>query len=182
MIFSLLLFIILLAVGFMMGVLYKRTHTTASLLNPNPHIALKAFIWVFSLAIVITFALSYFTTKALTATEIPEENNMSYENLKSVMVFTINLSFFLLIVISNAYSQSLKKLAPMPYVLAFAFYCIFILKDAYYITDYYLMWQKTLQLIHEDLESFTKAAWTRCFAAMIVTTFNAGMVWWGLRK
>jgi uncharacterized protein YchJ len=98
------------------------------------------------------------------------------------MVFTINLSFFLLIVLSNAYSQSLKKLAPVPYILAFAFYCVFILKDAYYITDYYLMWQKTLQLIHEDIESFTRAAWTRCLTAMTVTAFNAGMIWWGLRK
>jgi len=180
--FSLIIYILIVATGFMMGYLYKETHTTSRLLSPNPDIALKIFVGVFVTAVVITFGLSYFTTKVLHSSGFQEVDKIRYNNLKSVMIFSINIFFFLLIILSNAYSQALKKFAPVPYVLVFSFYLLFILKDAYFITDYYLLWQKSLQLIKGDLPEHTQLAWAKCFLGLVVTSFNALMIWWGLRK
>lgn len=180
--FTSILFVILAAIGFMMGVLYKRAITSAQFLNPEPKRLLRWFLWIFWVGIVITFALSYFVPKALTSSSIPEENNIQYNNLKSLMIFSINLFFFVQVILANLYSQALKKIAPVPYVLAFCFYAVFILKDAYYITDYYMLWQKSMQLIHGEVPDFTSLAWTKCLLALIVTAFNSFMIWWGLRK
>jgi hypothetical protein len=166
----------------MMGFLYKKANSTAKLFNPDAKQALRIFIAVFVLAIGITFALSWFTTRALNSSTIPEEANIKYTNLKSVMVFSINFSFFLLVILSNVYSQALKKLEIFPYIFAIAFYILFILKDAYVISDYYIFWQKSMQLIHGEIPDFTQTALTKCFLGFAVTGFNAFMVWWGLRK
>lgn len=180
--FTIILFVLLAAIGFMMGVLYKRATTTAPVLNPEPKKLLRVFIWTFGVGIAITFALSYFAPKALNSSPIPEENNIQYNNLKSVMVFAINLFFFALLIMANLYSQALKRFAPLPYILAFFFYALFILEDAYYITDYYMLWQKSMQLIKGDIPDFTGLAWTKCLLALVVTCFNSIMIWWGLRK
>jgi hypothetical protein len=180
--FTLILFIILAAFGFMMGVLYKKAITSAQALNPQPQKLLRIFLWVFGIGVIVTFALSYFAPKVLTSTPIPEENNIHYNNLKSLMIFAINVFFFAQVIVANLYSQALKRLAPFPYVLAFCFYAVFILKDAYYITDYYILWQKSMQLIHGDVPDFTGLAWTKCLLALGVTAFNAVMIWWGVRK
>ncbi|MCW5909349.1 MAG: hypothetical protein KIS94_15900 [Chitinophagales bacterium] len=180
--FSVILFIILAAVGFMMGFLYKKVFTTSKLLNPEPAKTLKIFVWFFATALVVSLALSYFTSQALGASEIAEEADMRYQNLESTLTFTIHVFYFLMIVLANAYSQSLKKFAPLPYILALGFYALFILADAYYITDAYILWQKSMQLIRNDVPDYTGAAWSKCFMALLVTAFNSLMIWWGLRK
>jgi len=180
--FTLIIYIIIAAFGFMMGFLYKRANSTAKLFNPDAKQALRIFIAAFILAIGITFTLSWFTTRALYVTAIPEEANIKYTNLKSVMVFSVNFWFFVLVILANVYSQALKKLEIFPYIFAIAFYILFILKDAYFISDYYIFWQKSMQLIRGDIPDFTQTALTKCFLGFVVTGFNAFMVWWGLRK
>ncbi len=180
--FTLIIYILMVATGFMMGYLYKKANTTSRLLSPKPDKALKIFVAVLVTAVLITFGLSYFTTEVLHSSGLQEVDKIKYNNLKSVMIFAINISFFLLIILSNVYSQSLKKFAAVPYVLAFCFYMLFILKDAYVITDYYLLWQKSLQLIKGDIPEHTQLAWAKCFLGLVVTSFNALMIWWGLRK
>lgn len=180
--FTLIIYIITAAIGFIMAYLYKKSVTGSQFLHPEPKRALRWYLTVFVLAILTTFALSFFTARALVSSPIPEENNMQYINLKSVMVFSINISFFLLVLLANLYSQALRKIAIAPYLFAISFYVLFILKDAYFISDYYVLWQKSMQLIHGDIPDFTQTAWTKCLLALGVTAFNAIAIWWGLRK
>ncbi len=180
--FTLIIYILIAAIGFIMAFLYKRANTASQFLHPEPKKALRIYLSVFIVAIITTFILSWFTARALVSSPIPEEGNMQYNNLKSVMVFSINISFFLLVLLANLYSQALKRLAPAPYIFAICFYVLFILKDAYFISDYYILWQKSMQLIHGDIPDFTKTAWTKCCLGFGVTAFNAVAVWWGLRK
>ncbi len=180
--FSLITYILITAIGFMMGFLYKKTHTQSSFFNPDPKKSLKIFSWFLGGAIVVLLALSALATHSLKATPIPEEANMDYNNYHSVIVFVLNLSFLILVVLSNAYSQSLKKLAFVPYILAAAFYIMFILGDAYFVSDIYLMWQKSMQLINGELPDYTENALTKSFLGFSVTAFNAVMIWWSLRK
>lgn len=180
--FSVILFILLAAVGFMMGFLYKKVFTTSQLLNPEPAKTLNVFIGVFVTGLVVSLVLSYFASQALRASGIAEETDMRYQNLESTLTFVIHVFYFLMVVLANAYSQSLKKIAPLPYVLAFGFYVLFILADAYYITDAYILWQKSMQLIRHDIPDYTGAAWSKCFMALLATAFNSLIIWWGLKK
>jgi hypothetical protein len=180
--FSIIIYILVIAIGFMMGLLYKRTVTTAGFFNPNPAISLKIFTWVLAVGIVVTFGLSWYCLNSMKSTGIAEENNMIYTDSKSLMYFVLNLSFLLLIVSSNLYSQSLKKLAFAPYIFTFLFYAIFILKDAYYISSYHVIWLKSLKMLTGEMSDFTKTAWIKIIVGFTTTAFNAAMIWWGLRK
>ncbi|MFN8321608.1 MAG: hypothetical protein U0T74_03010 [Chitinophagales bacterium] len=180
--FSLIIYILIAAVGFMMGFLYKRATTNAQFFNPDPKKSLRNFLVLFAIAVIVTFGLSWLTQEALGSSNIPDEVSMKFQNTKSVMIFMINLFFFLLIVFSNLYSQSLKKVGSIPYLLTFGFYFVFVMKDAYFISDYYTVWQKSMQLLKGDLPDFHSVAWAKSGLALIVTFFNAVMIWWGFRK
>lgn len=183
--FSLITYILITAIGFMMGFLYKKTHTQSSFFNPDPKKSLKIFSWFLGGAVVVLLALSALATHSLKTTQIPGEAdiaNMDYNNYHSVIVFVLNLSFLILVVLSNAYSQSLKKLGFVPYIIAAGFYIMFILGDAYFVSDIYLMWQKSMQLIQGELPDYTENALIKSFLGFSVTAFNAVMIWWSLRK
>ncbi len=180
--FSLIIYLLIAAIGFMMGFIYKRTHTTAQFFYPDPKKAMRIFLIVFATATIITFGLSWFTTYSLTSTPIPEEGALKFWNTKSILIFSINLSFFLLVVFANAYSQALKKVAFIPYLLALGFYIVFVLADGYYISDYFALWQKSLQLFQGKLDDLHNTARMKCALASLVTAFNAFMIWWGMRK
>ena len=180
--FSLTIYILIAAVGFMMGFVYKKSITTAQFFNPDPKKALRIFMLVFVLAVVLTFFLSWYVLHVLSASTIPDEGSMQYQNTKSVMIFMMNLFFFALIILANVYSQSLKKVAFIPYLLALGFYFVFVVKDAYFISDYFVLWQKSLRLLQGDLPDFHSKGWMKTFLAFTVTSFNAGMIWWGFRK
>ena len=180
--FSLIIYIIIAAVGFTMVFLYKQTYTSAKILQPDPEKLKKVFTVVFVTAAIVTFALSWLTTYELQASNIPLESSIKYQNMKSVMIFSLNFSFLLMIILANAYSLSLKKLAVAPYLLIIAFYMVFVLKDAYIISDYFSLWQKSLKMLKGDLPDFHGTAWVKCWLGAGVTLFNVGLVWFGLRK
>jgi hypothetical protein len=166
----------------MMAFIYKRSHTSSSFFNPDPRKARRIFMILFAVATLVTLALSVFAPYSLHSTNIPEESMLKFHSTKSIMIFMINLFFFLLVVFSNAYSQALKKVALVPYLLAFGFYALFILADAYYIADYFSLWQKSLQLFQGNLADYQNTGWIKCGLAFAVTAFNAAVIWWGLRK
>jgi hypothetical protein len=118
----------------------------------------------------------------LSDTKIPDESSLKFQDTKSVMIFFLNLFFFALIILSNLHSQTLKKISVLPYIVSLAFYVGFVLNDAYYISDYFILWKKSLKLLKGDFEAFHLINWMKSLFALIVTAFNAGMIWWGLRK
>jgi anaerobic C4-dicarboxylate transporter len=167
----------------MMGYLYRKSYTTAQFFQVEPRRLLKIFLWVFGIAIVSTYAFSWLTVHALHDTTIPDDSSMKFKDSKSIMEFLLNFFFFALIVLANLYSQALKKIAWIPYLLALGFYAMFIIKDAYYISPYFDSWQQALKLLKEDLnDDFHSEAWIKNLLGLVVTAFNAFMIWWGLRK
>lgn len=180
--FSLIIYILIAAIGFMLGVLYKRAHTAASIFNPDPKTGLKLFSYTAAVVFVALSVLSFLKTYTLRNTAISEEANISYNNYHSTFYFILNISFLVLVVLADIYSQSLKKLSIIPYVIAFGIYAIFILADAYYVSDIYLMWQKSIQMVQGELPDYTENSHTKCMLGFGVTAFNAFMIWWGLRK
>ena len=180
--FSLIIYILIAAIGFMMGFLYKRSHTTSQFFNPDPKKAFRIFLLVLLGGTFINLLLSWLATYVLKSAEIPEDGNFKYHDTKSIMVFVINVFFFVLVVLANAYSQTVKKIAFVPYILALAFYMVFVLTDAYYISDYFAIWQKSLQLFQGNLTAVQDTARMKCILASLVTAFNVFMIWWGLRK
>jgi hypothetical protein len=180
--FSIIIYIIIAAVGFTMVFIYKQTNTTAQILKPDPEKLRKIFMIFFGVAAVVTFALSWLTTYELQSSNIPLESSIKYQNMKSVMIFALNFSFLVMMVLANAYSLSLKKLAIGPYLLTIAFYMIFVLKDAYIISDYFSLWQKSLKMLKGDLPDFHSTAWVKCWMGAAVTLFNVVLIWFGLRK
>lgn len=180
--FSLIIYILVAAIGFMMGFLYKKAYTSAQFFSISPQKTLRVFTTVFIVAMVTTFGLSWYTMHVLGDTQIPDDSSMKYYDAKSIMIFFINLYFLVLVVLSNLYSQTQKKLAFIPYLLTIGFYVTFILKDAYYISDYFSFWQQSLQILKGDIPDFHTTGWMKSGLAFLVTTFNAAMIWWGLRK
>jgi hypothetical protein len=180
--FSLIIYVLIAAIGFMMGYLYRKTHTTAQFFDIEPKKLLKIFIWVFGIAVVSTYAISWLAMHALGSTTIPDDSSMKFKDTKSIMIFLLNFFFFALIVLANFYSQALKKIAFIPYLLALGFYVAFILKDAYFISDYFALWQKSMKILKGDLPDFHSTAWMKSLLGFIVTSFNVLMIWWGLRK
>jgi len=180
--FSLIIYILIAAVGFTMVFLYKQTYTSAQILKPDPEKVKKVFTIVLGIAVVVTFALSWFTTYELQASNIPLEGSMKYQNMKSLMIFVLNFSFLIMMILADAYSLSLKKLAIAPFLLVIGYYAIFVLKDAYIISDYFSLWQKSLKMLKGDLPDFHSTAWIKCWLGAGVTLFNVALIWWGLRK
>ncbi|HWB64849.1 MAG TPA: hypothetical protein VG603_15135 [Chitinophagales bacterium] len=180
--FSLIIYILTVAVGFMMGFVYTQSTTSAGFLKPNPQRTLKLFLWFFAASVAITFTLSFFATYELHAGNAVLDSSMKFHNLKSIMLFVVNISLFALVVIANAYSLARKKLAIIPYLLIAAFYCLFILKDAYYMSDYFILWEKSLKLFKGELPDFHSTGWMKCWLGASVILFNALMVWWGMRQ
>jgi hypothetical protein len=180
--FSLIIYILTAAIGFMMGFVYKRTHTTSDFFNPDPKKAMRLFMILFSVAIIATLSLSLFAPYSLHTTTIPEEGMLKFNSTKSIMIFAINLFFLVLVVFANAYSQALKRIGFISYLLAFGYYALFVLADAYYITDYFTLWQRSLQVFQGNLADYQNTGWIKCGLAFMVTTFNAAIIWWGLRK
>jgi predicted signal transduction protein with EAL and GGDEF domain len=181
--FSVIIFILIAALGFIMSYLYRQTTTSAHFFKPDPRNAMKLFLVVFVTATLLILALSHLATYELTASNLAAENSEKYQNVKSVMIFMINLFFFLLVMLCDAYSLALKKLAIIPYLLTIGFYVLFTVKDAYFISDYYVFWQKSLELLKgQDLPDFHKTGWVKSLLGTAVTLFNAIVIWWGLRK
>lgn len=164
-----------------MGVVYRNSKTSAQFLKPDPKNAMKLFLSVFVTATLLALALSHLAIYELNTTSMPSVDAIKYQNVKSIMIFILNLFFFLLVILSNAYSLARKKLAIFPYVLTIGFYVLFIIKDAYYISDYYGLWQKSLLLMKGDLPDFHQTGLIKCWLGTAVTAFNALMVWWGMR-
>jgi formate-dependent nitrite reductase membrane component NrfD len=106
--FSLIIYLLIAAVGFMMAVLYKRTESTAAFFNPDPNRLLKSFTILFVVSLLLTFLASFFTMRALTHSQIPEEGNMQYNSMKELMYFVLNFFFLVLMINVNLYSQARK--------------------------------------------------------------------------
>jgi hypothetical protein len=166
-----------------MGYLYRQTKTSAQFFKPDPKNAMRLFLFVFITATLVILVLSHLATYELTSSDIASENSEKYKNVKSVMIFLINLFFFVLVMMCNAYSLSLKKLAIVPYLLTIGFYFIFTMKDAYFISDYYVFWQKSLALLKgQETPDFHRTGWVKSLLGTAVTLFNAVVTWWGVRK
>ena len=170
------------AIGFMMGVVYRQTNTSARIFKPDPKSVMKIFYWVLGIGTVVTFLLSWYAARQLDASSIPADDSVKFQNVKSVMIFMMNIFFFALVLLSNAYSLALKKLAALPYLLTIAFFVGFVMKDAYFVSDYYTLWQKSLKLLKGDLPDIHSTGWIKCWLGTSVTAFNAIMVWWGMRQ
>lgn len=180
--FTLFIYLLLVGVGTMMAILYKGTITSARFFNPDPKISLRIFTYSFVAAVFITFALSWYSTYILYKSDIPEEGNIHYQTFKTLTIFIINISFFLMMIFSNAYAQSLKRIAFVPYLLTLGFYTIFILRDAYVVSTYYYTWLEAVGLLPSEIPNFQQTAWYKCLLGMITTIYNAGIIWWSLRK
>jgi len=181
--FTLLLFLVIIGVGTMMAILYKGTTTTANLLNPDPKISLRVFILSFVIAMLTTYGLSWYATYSIYKSDLPEEGNINYQNLKTLTFFIINISYFLMMLFANAYAQSLKKIAAAPYLLTLSFYIAFILRDAYVVTPYYIEWAQNAELmLNNELSNYAETARYKCIIATFTTAYNAAAIWWSLRK
>jgi hypothetical protein len=136
------------------------------------------------IAVLLTLALSLLSANQLDTSQIPLESRIKYDGVKSIMVFVLNLSFFILIVLANIYSLSLKRVAIVPYLLVIAFYSGFVLADSYVITNYFELWQHSLRFFQGNLPDFHShdKAWVKCGLGTTVILLNTGMIWWGLRK
>lgn len=185
--FTSIIFVLTAAIGFMMGFLYRKSYTTAQFFNFSQQKLLRIFTILFFVAVLLTYALSWFTLHVLSSTNPPDETavkftQVQFEDMKSVMMLLLHFFFLLLIALANVYSQSRKKIALAPYLLTLGFYVLFILKDAYFISDNLMGWLKSFQFSLEDLPDFRSIGWVKSFFAAVVTIFNAAMIWWGLRK
>ena len=145
--FSLTLYILIAAIGLIMGLSNKQAIANLQVIKPNPPKVFRLFLILFAAGIVITLTLSYFATNSLTSADIPDEGSMKFENFKSVMLFMQNLFFLALIVIANIYSLARKGVSPVPYLLTIAFYTFFVLMDAHYLSDYFVIWKKIAPVI-----------------------------------
>ena len=105
--FSLTIYFIIAAIGFMMGYLFKHAKTNAQTFSPNPKIVLKIYMLSFVVALVTTYALSYFATHSLVTSASPEEGDINYHNERSLMIFALNFFFFIL---NNEYRYLIFRL------------------------------------------------------------------------
>ncbi|MDB5283605.1 MAG: hypothetical protein JWO06_2680, partial [Bacteroidota bacterium] len=81
--FSLIIYIIIAAIGFTMVFLYRGTKTTAQIFKPDPNRVKKLFMIVLATATVVTLVLSYLTEYQLKSTAIPDESSMKFQDFKS---------------------------------------------------------------------------------------------------
>lgn len=179
---SLLTYIITAANGFMLAFLYKKTFTTANVLSPDPKRILRIFLTIFISAVVIIYGLSWYATYSLRTAEIPEEGRVKFESFTQLVHFLVSVAFFVLVLFSNILSQTIKKIAPVPYLLAALFYALFTLKASYHLNDYYLLWQKSLNLLAGPVHFEHSNSWFKAGIGLGVTGFNVLITWWSLRK
>jgi len=180
--FSITIYFLISAIGFMMGYLYKKSYTNAQFFQIEPQKVLKIFWIVFGMAMAATLLLSWLTMSVLNDPVAPDIRSLKFQDTKSIMIFFLNVFFFALIILSNLYSLTLKKISVLPYLLSLVFYIGFVLNDAYYISNYFILWKKSLKIFMGDFEALQLINWMKSFFALLVTLFNIVMIWWGLKK
>lgn len=178
--FSLTIYFLSAAIGFMMGFLYKNAKTNNVVVNPNPEKTYRLFLNVFIIGVVALGALSYFTVRALKPAAIVEDSAIRFRDMKSVLIFLLTVFFMGLTIIANYYSLSVHKLRVMPYFLIVCFYSAFILVDVHFISPRFADWQYTNHLLTGDMPDFRATGWVKCSLGFAVTAFNAIMMWWSI--
>lgn len=165
-----------------MGYVYKNATTSLAFFSPGERGTLRNFMMIFAIGTIFCFALSWYTLHMLAPSDIPADNKLRFDNTRSIMIFFINLFFLLMIVFANLHTQGSKKLKPIPYLLAIGFYLAFTIKDNLYIAEIFTNWQRYYQILTTDANMPAQKGLVKSMMAVIVTAFNAVMVWWGLRK
>lgn len=176
------LFILTAAIGFMMAFLYKNAQTTLQALSPKPHASFRIFIWVFVGGIGLVYGMGWYALHLLRTNPIAEDAKLQFNNWYEMHTLLLPLLFFVLTLLSNAYSQSQKKLVWPPYLLTFLFYAILLVRDVYVLSSYYNYWLSTNGLVDENIDPASSSLWVKLVSCFCVTAFNAGVIWWGLKK
>jgi hypothetical protein len=178
--FSLTIYILSAAIGFMMGFLYKNAKSNNLVVNPDPAKTYRLFLNVFVIGVVALGALSYFTVRALKPAAIAEDSAIKFRDIKQVLIFFLTLFFMGLTIIANYHALSIKRVRPLPYLLIVCFYAVFILIDVHYISPHFADWQYTNHLLTGDMPDYRATGWIKCGLGFAVTAFNAFMMWWAI--
>ncbi len=183
--FSLIIYLLITAIGFMMAFLYKQAYTTSRLFNPEPRKLCKIFLSAFAGAVVVTIGLSGWTLHVLNSSPVLEMGKVEFHNARQVLFFSLNFFFLVLMVLSNLYSQAQKKISLITYLLTFIFYTLTVVLDSFWISEKYIVWQGMVMkaaVSEIDIPDFHSTGLMKCGLAFLVTVFNAIIIWWGLRK
>lgn len=176
------LFILTAALGFMMAYLYKHAYTTLQTLSPSPYFSFRIFIGLYTTGIVLLYGIGWYAANQLYNSRVPEEAKITFHTWYEVHTLLLPLIYLVLVLLSNAYSQSHKKLEWLPYLFSFLFFAVFHIRDHKSVLGYLVKWQQNLGMIQALPETFDFMFWLKLALCFITTAFNALIVWWGLKK
>ena len=128
-------YIIVLAVGFMMGTIYKQAFFHINLPKFDYKKTRNIFWIICLISIAICGYLSFKTIDAFGQVGEAEERLYVFQEYEMMLTFTLNLSFISLIFLANLTSIASKKVRWILYGVVFVFYAGFSVVDNFLLAD-----------------------------------------------
>ncbi len=181
-VFSAILFVFMGAIGIIMATIYKNVQTAEGFMRLPSERILRIFLVVFVLTVLGGLFSAWMAQNSFTSSPIPEQNLIRFRNYKSMMIFTGNLGFFLMLIHANFYSFSQKKVMWIPYALACGAFVLLCMKDSLFLEPYLDLYRS--KVLHEAVDASGEISrmWTKIVMGVSITLTNALAVAWGIRK
>jgi hypothetical protein len=166
----------------MMGTVYKRTFTNLEVLRFNPARIARIYYIITALAVGVCLFLSYKAIHAFSEIGMAEDKAHIFEDYQNMLVYFLNLSFIVMMVLANVHSMASKKISYLLYFFTFGSYAAFAIIDNFFLQDTFFHFKKMNQLWQGEFSFANFWGFISLFISAGLTAFNAYMTYWGLKK
>jgi|688.fasta_scaffold487066_2 hypothetical protein len=174
-------YIIVLAVGFMMGTIYKQAFFHINVPKFDYKATRNIFWIIFLSAVSICSYLSFKTIDAFGQIGEAEERLYVFQEYEMMLTFTSNLAFIALVSLANLTSIASKNVRWILYGFVFVFYAGFTVVDNFLLADVMFEYKKLNQLWKGEFNLSTLKGFLSLFICLALCIFNAFMIRYSLK-
>lgn len=165
-----------------MGYFTKNAYTTLNFFKWNERRVMRVWLTVFVLGMVTTYAFSQGTIFQLRQPEIAQDSADKFRDWRSMFEFSLAFFFLPLLVLSNLYSLTTRRVNFVLYLFTFLYAAIFSYKNLQNMSELLFNWEKHFGILKDSLELSNTSFWVHIFAYAFICIFNSVLIWWGLKK
>lgn len=165
-----------------MGYFTKNAYTTLNFFKWNDRRVMRVWLTVFILAMVITYTFSQVTIFQLRQTEIAQDSADRFRDWRSMFEFSLAFFFLPLLILSNLYSLTTRRVNYFLYLFTFLFAAIFSYKNLQNMDLLLYNWEQYFGILKERLPVNNITLWIHVCTYAFLCVFNSILIWWALKK
>ena len=179
---TLLTFICILVIGFMMGTIYRHSTSHTTVFNFD-YKKIRLAFWITTAVIVVICDFLCFRTMDV-LDNMGEANDKAHIFLDNEMmlVFFMNLGFLMMMVLSNLVSIAARSVRWLLYIVTFIVFGGFAYIDNFMLGNTLFEFKKLNQLWLGEFNLAPLKGYLSLAISFALCVFNAAMTFWSLRK